>query len=47
MGSLAHKDDVAPESGILAELILDVGGIVHARTATPESSCAGFTHSRL
>ena len=23
------------------------GGIIHARTATPEFSCAGFTHSRL
>jgi Asp-tRNA(Asn)/Glu-tRNA(Gln) amidotransferase A subunit family amidase len=47
MGSLAHKDDVAPETGILAELILAAGGIVHARTTTPEFSCAGFTHSRL
>lgn len=47
MGSLAHKDDVATESALVGERILAAGGIVHARTTTPEFSCAGFTHSRL
>jgi len=47
MGSLAHRDDVATESAVVGERILGAGGIVHARTTTPEFSCAGFTHSRL
>ncbi|MHB9115046.1 MAG: amidase [Thermoleophilia bacterium] len=47
LGSLAHKDDVAPYSGIMVESVLAAGGIMHARTTTPEFSCAGFTHSRL
>jgi aspartyl-tRNA(Asn)/glutamyl-tRNA(Gln) amidotransferase subunit A len=47
MGSLAHKDDIAAESAVVGERILAAGGIVHARTTTPEFSCAGFTHSRL
>ncbi len=46
-GSLAHKDDIAPASSVLIERILASGGILHARTTTPEFSCAGFTHSRL
>ena len=29
------------------ERILRAGGIVHARTATPEFSCAGFAYSKL
>jgi Asp-tRNA(Asn)/Glu-tRNA(Gln) amidotransferase A subunit family amidase len=47
MGSLVHKDDVAAETAVVAERVLAAGGIVHARTTTPEFSCAGFTHSRL
>jgi len=47
MGSLIHKDDVAMETAVVAERILAAGGIVHARTTTPEFSCAGFTHSRI
>jgi len=47
LGSLALKDEVADETGILAERVLAAGGIVHARTTTPEFSCAAFTHSRL
>ncbi len=46
-GSLLHKDVIADESTVVAERILGAGGIVHARTTTPEFSCAGFTHSRL
>ncbi len=47
MGSLIYKDLVAEETSPLAQRILDAGAIVHARSTTPEFSCAGFTHSRL
>ncbi|MGI9464915.1 MAG: amidase, partial [Aestuariivirgaceae bacterium] len=46
-GSLTMKDFVADTTSIVNERILKAGGIVHARTATPEFSCAGYTHSRL
>ncbi len=46
-GSLAHKDEVATMTAVVGERIIEAGAIVHARTATPEFSCAGFTHSRL
>jgi Asp-tRNA(Asn)/Glu-tRNA(Gln) amidotransferase A subunit family amidase len=46
-GSLLYKDQIADESTVVAERILEAGGIVHARTTTPEFSCAGFTHSRI
>ncbi len=45
--SLAFKDLVAEETTPIGERILDAGGIIHARTTTPEFSCAGFTHSKL
>ena len=46
-GSLTMKDDVATSTSVNNRRILDAGGIVHARTATPEFSCSGVTHSRL
>lgn len=46
-GSLVYKDNVATESVPVAERVLRAGGIVHARTTTPEFSMPGFTHSRL
>jgi amidase len=46
-GSLIYKDLVAEESSCFAQRVLDSGVIVHARSAAPEFSCAGFTHSRL
>lgn len=46
-GSLIMKDFVADTTSVVNERILAAGGIVHARTATPEFSCAGFTWSRL
>jgi Asp-tRNA(Asn)/Glu-tRNA(Gln) amidotransferase A subunit family amidase len=46
-GSLAFKGHVATKTAPVAARILAAGGIVHARTATPEFSCAPFTHSRL
>jgi aspartyl-tRNA(Asn)/glutamyl-tRNA(Gln) amidotransferase subunit A len=45
-GSLAI-DEVAPSTAPVAERILEAGAVVHARTATPEFSCAGYTHSKL
>jgi aspartyl-tRNA(Asn)/glutamyl-tRNA(Gln) amidotransferase subunit A len=47
LGSLAHKDDIAGHTAVVAERILAAGGIMHARTTTPEFSCAPFTHTRL
>jgi len=46
-GSLAFRDEVADTTHPVVQRILDAGGIVHARTTTPEFSCAGFTQSRL
>jgi aspartyl-tRNA(Asn)/glutamyl-tRNA(Gln) amidotransferase subunit A len=45
-GSVAI-DEVAEVTSPLAERILKAGAVVHARTTTPELSCAGFTHSEL
>lgn len=46
-GSLILKDFVADSTSVNNQRIIDAGGIVHARTATPEFSCAGITWSRL
>jgi aspartyl-tRNA(Asn)/glutamyl-tRNA(Gln) amidotransferase subunit A len=46
-GSLLLKDDIADHHAPIAERILEAGGIIHARTTTPEFCCAGFTHSKL
>lgn len=46
-GSLIHKDEIAGTTSPMNERILRAGAIVHARSATPEFSCAGYTHSRL
>ncbi len=46
-GSLTMKDYVATSTSPVNERVLRAGGIVHARSATPEFSCAGYTHSRL
>ncbi|WP_433360556.1 amidase [Streptosporangium sp. CA-115845] len=46
-GSLAYADQVAEVTHPVIERVLAAGGIVHARTTTPEFCCAGFTHSRL
>lgn len=47
LGSLALRDEVADETAVFVQRILDAGGIVHARTTTPEFSSAPFTWSRL
>ncbi|MEO0782293.1 MAG: amidase [Pseudomonadota bacterium] len=45
-GSLITKDTIAETTTPINERILAEGAIVHARTATPEFSCAGVTWSR-
>ncbi|HVI89082.1 MAG TPA: amidase family protein [Dongiaceae bacterium] len=45
-GSLISKDALATSTSPNNDRIMKAGGIVHARTATPEYSCASFTHSR-
>ncbi len=47
LASLAFRDVIAEETTPIGERILEAGGIIHARTTTPEFSCAGFTHSKL
>ena len=46
-GSLIYKDNIATTTSPNNERILKAGGIVHARTATPEFSCSSVTHTRL
>lgn len=46
-GSLINKDFIADRTSVNNERIMRAGGLIHARTATPEFSCAGYTHSRL
>jgi aspartyl-tRNA(Asn)/glutamyl-tRNA(Gln) amidotransferase subunit A len=47
LGSLALRDVVADHTAVFVQRILDAGGIVHARTTTPEFSCASVTWTRL
>ena len=46
-GSLIFKDHVAETTSVNNQRILAAGGIVHARTATPEFSAAGVCWSRI
>jgi amidase len=46
-GSLIMKDYVADHTSPINARIMKAGGIVHARTATPEFSCAGYTWTKL
>ncbi|MFT5113912.1 MAG: Asp-tRNA(Asn)/Glu-tRNA(Gln) amidotransferase A subunit family amidase [Parasphingorhabdus sp.] len=46
-GSLTMKDYVATHTSVNNQRIMRAGGIIHARTTTPEFSCAGYTHSKL
>jgi aspartyl-tRNA(Asn)/glutamyl-tRNA(Gln) amidotransferase subunit A len=45
--SLIYRDDVADHTAVVPRRVMRAGGIVHARSATPEFSAAPFTHSRL
>ena len=47
LGSLIYADQVAERTSEFARRQIDAGAIVHARTTTPEFSCAAFTHTRL
>lgn len=47
MGSLAYRDHVATRTSFANARVLGAGAIVHARSATPEFSCAATCHSRL
>lgn len=47
MGSLRLRENVADKTAVFVQRIIDAGGIVHARTATPEFSSAPVTWSAL
>jgi aspartyl-tRNA(Asn)/glutamyl-tRNA(Gln) amidotransferase subunit A len=46
-GLVARKDELAAEDHPVIDRIRRAGGIIHARTTTPEYSCATVTHSPL
>ena len=46
-GSLILRDNVAQRTAACIQRIIDAGGIIHARSATPEFCCAAITHSRI
>ncbi len=46
-GSLIWQDNVPTHTDVFIARLLRAGAICHARTATPEFSCAAVTHSRL
>ena len=46
-GSLIFKDHIADRTAAYVQRIIDAGGIIHARSATPEFCCAAITDSRL
>jgi aspartyl-tRNA(Asn)/glutamyl-tRNA(Gln) amidotransferase subunit A len=46
-GCLPLRDAIADHTAVFVQRILDAGGIVHARTTTPEFSCAAITWSKL
>src|SRR5689334_11263968 len=47
LGSLRLRDNVAEKTAVFVQRIIDAGGIVHARSATPEFSSAPVTWSAL
>jgi aspartyl-tRNA(Asn)/glutamyl-tRNA(Gln) amidotransferase subunit A len=47
LGSLPLRDVVADKTAVFVQRIMDAGGIVHARTTTPEFSCAPVTWTKL
>ena len=46
-GSLLERGRIAEVSHPVVDRVQAAGAVVHARTTTPEFSCAPFTHSRL
>ena len=47
LGSCVLADRIADRTDFLPQRILDRGGIIHARTTTPEFCVASFTHTDL
>ena len=47
LGSLPLRDEVALQTAPFVQRIIDAGGIVHARTTTPEFSSAPVTWTKL
>ncbi|HEX9030871.1 MAG TPA: amidase family protein, partial [Streptosporangiaceae bacterium] len=47
LGSVPLRDVVAEDTAAFVQRIIDAGGIVHARTTTPEFSSAPVTWSSL
>jgi Asp-tRNA(Asn)/Glu-tRNA(Gln) amidotransferase A subunit family amidase len=47
LGSLPLRDEVAAVTAPFVQRIIDAGGIVHARTTTPEFCCAPVTWTKL
>jgi aspartyl-tRNA(Asn)/glutamyl-tRNA(Gln) amidotransferase subunit A len=47
LGSLPLRYVVADQTAVFVQRIIDAGGIVHARTTTPEFSCAPVTWTKL
>jgi len=47
LGSVPLRDVVADHTAAFVQRIIDAGGIVHARSATPEFCCAPFTWTKL
>ncbi|MFI5749311.1 amidase [Streptomyces sp. NPDC051644] len=46
-GSLTNQGNIATENAPVIDRVVEAGGIIHARTATPEFSIATYTHTRL
>src|SRR5215471_10683688 len=46
-GSLPLRHEVADETAVVVQRIIEAGGIVHARTTTPEFCCAPVTYDAL
>ncbi|MBT6204771.1 MAG: amidase [Rhodospirillaceae bacterium] len=46
-GCVALADNIADETSFIVERCFKAGGIMHARTTTPEFSCAGYCHTDL
>jgi aspartyl-tRNA(Asn)/glutamyl-tRNA(Gln) amidotransferase subunit A len=47
LGCVPLRETVAEETAVFVQRIVDAGGIVHARTTTPEFSCTAVTWSPL
>lgn len=46
-GSLTLRSNISADDAVLVTRIRQAGGIIYARTTTPEFCCAAWTHSKL